>query len=120
MNKYQLINNAKSLRDVLKTIEDLLENYPGIPGNENYVKYCYKKAKAGNETNLAEILDYTYNIDLTKRKEVSYIEIQAIINYLFCLLDAISSAGDIFKPKWCKITNAVEYLHRLRWLYCTK
>jgi hypothetical protein len=119
-NKFKLLETAKDLRGVLKTIENLLIDYPGVKGNENYVKYCLKKASAVNvlDEKLNELLESTYATDTSKRKGINVAILIKIIEAYFIALDDIDTAGDMFKPKYCKITSAVENLHRLRWLYC--
>lgn len=119
-DKYKLLATARELRGILKTIEDLLDGYDGIEGNENYVKYCRNKAKQANEddTTLKQLYDDTYNVDMAKRKAINVAPLYKIVEKQFKLLDDIDTAGDMFKPKWCKFTKALEQMHRLRWLVC--
>ncbi len=119
LDKRELLSAAMKLAETLKTIENLLEGYKGIEGNENYVKYCLNKAKQANDYNVKQIYNDTYAYDISKRREASGEYLYEIIRGCFKLLDDIDTAGDMFKPKWCKFTSAVEELHRLRWLYCT-
>ena len=117
---HKLLSTAKDLREPLKVIENLLEDYDGIEGNEFYVKYCLKKARQANvfDGKLKEYYNDMYNTDTMKRKEIDADTLYGILGRLFKLLDDIDTAGDMFKPKWCKYTKAVEALHKLRWLYC--
>jgi len=119
-DKHKLLSTARELRGTLQTIEDLLSNYTGIEGNENYVKYCRNKASDAHEDDaiLNQLYDDTYNVDMEKRKGINIAPLIKIIEKQFKLLDDIDTAGDMFKPKWCKITKAVEQMHRLRWLVC--
>lgn len=119
-NKHELLSTAIELRGALQTIEDLLSDYTGIEGNENYVKYCRNKASDAHEDDviLNQLYDDTYNVDMEKRKGINIAPLIKIIEKQFKLLDDIDTAGDMFKPKWCKITSAVEQIHRLRWLLC--
>ena len=119
-DKHKLLATARELRGTLKTIEDLLDGYDGIEGNENYVKYCLNKAKQANKDDdtLKQLYDDTYNVDMAKRKAINVAPLYKIVEKHFKLLDDIDTAGDMFKPKWCKITSAVEQMHRLRWLVC--
>ena len=48
-SKDQMLYSANKLRDVLSSIEDILEGYEGIEGNKNYVKYCLNKAKEAHK-----------------------------------------------------------------------
>lgn len=117
-DKHKLLSTAKELRGTLQVTEDLLNDYEGIDGNENYVKYCRNKAKQAHEDDitLKQMYDDTYNVDMEKRKGINIAPLIRIIEKEFKLLDDIDAAGDMFKPKWCKITSAVEQMHRLRWL----
>ncbi len=120
-DKNKLLETAKEMRKTLKVIEDLLDGYSGIKdnkNNKNYVKYCLEKAKQANEEDvtLKQMYDDTYNVDMAKRKEINTESLYKITEKYFKLLDDIDTAGDMFKPKWCKITSAVEQMHRLRWL----
>jgi hypothetical protein len=117
-DKHALLNAAMNLRGTITTIGDLLEGYEGIEGNKRYVAYC-KFQVAGAEIDGKKLLglyDLTYNEDIQKRKEIDLDDLIRVIINLFDLLDKIDTAGDIFKPKWCKFTSAVEQMHRLRWL----
>lgn len=120
-SKQQLLETAKELMGVLGAIEGILENYEGIEGNKNYVKYCRNKSKESrnDEESLNQMLEDTYNSDMSKRKGINIATLIHIIERQFTLLDDIDTAGDMFKPKWCNITKVVEQLHRLRWVYCT-
>ncbi len=119
-SKNQMLYSAEKLRDVLSSIEDILEGYDGIKGNTNYVKYCYKKAQEVHEIDddLTKMLQDTYAVDLSQRKGINIAVLIRIIEKMFKLLDDIDTASDMFKPKWCKITQVVEKLQRLRWIYC--
>jgi CRISPR/Cas system CSM-associated protein Csm2 small subunit len=120
-SKDQMLYSADQMRDVLSSIEDLLEGYDGIEGNYNYVKYCYKKAQEAHEIDddLNKMLEDTYAVDLSQRKGINIAVLIRVIEKMFKLLDDIDTASDMFKPKWCKITQVVEKLQRLRWIYCT-
>ncbi|HRG36922.1 MAG TPA: hypothetical protein PK289_00160 [Bacteroidia bacterium] len=117
-DKHKLLSTARELRGTLQAIEDLLSGYAGIDGNENYVKYCRNKANQAHEDDdtLKQLYDDTYNVDMDKRKGINVAPLVKIIEKEFKLLDDIDTAGDMFKPKWCKFTKAVEQMHRLRWL----
>lgn len=112
---------VKKLRDVLLSIENILEGYEGIEGNKNYVKYCYNKAKEAHtiDDDLEKLIEDTYAVDMTQRKGINIAILIYIIEKMFKLLDDIDTASDIFKPKWCKITKVVGKLDQLRWIYCT-
>jgi hypothetical protein len=117
-DKHALLNAAMNLRGTITTIGNLLEGYEGIEGNKRYVAYC-KVQIAGadiDEKKLLELYELTYNEDIQKRKEIDLDDLIRVIINLFDLLDKIDTAGDIFKPKWCTFTSAVEQMHRLRWL----
>lgn len=119
-DKHKLLSTARELRGTLQAIEDLLAGYAGIEGNENYVKYCRNKANEAHEVDatLKQLYDDTYNVDMGERKAINVAPLVKIIEKQFKLLDDIDTAGDMFKPKWCKFTSAVEQMHRLRWLVC--
>ena len=120
-NKDQMLYSANKLRDILSSIEDILEGYDGIEGNKNYVKYCYNKAKEAHtiDDELVKMIEDTYHVDLTQRKGINIYTLITVIEKLFKLLDDIDTASDMFKPKWCKITKVVSHLDQLRWIYCT-
>lgn len=118
-DKIKLLDTIKRLNYVLKTIENLLENYSGIDGNINYIKYCRNKAREANELNVPKILDTAYNIDLSKRENIDVELLYDIAKKQFKLLDDIDTASDVFKPKWCSISSAVSEMQGLRWLYCS-
>jgi len=120
-NKDQMLYSANKLRDVLSSIEDILEGYEGIEGNKNYVKYCYNKAKQAHDIDddLVKMIEDTYAVDITKRKGINIATLLYTIKYMFKLLDDIDTASDMFKPKWCKITSVISHLQQLRWIYCT-
>lgn len=120
-SKDQLLYSADKMRDVLCSIEDILEGYEGIEGNSNYVKYCYKKAQEAHsvDDDLNKMLEDTYAVDLSQRRGINIATLIHLIEKMFKLLDDIDTASDMFKPKWCKITQVVEKLQRLRWIYCT-
>lgn len=120
-NKDQMLYSANKLRDVLSSIEDILEEYEGIEGNKNYVKYCLNKAKEAHkiDDDLVKMIEDTYAVDITQRKGINIHTLITIIEKQFKLLDDIDTASDIFKPKWCKITSVVSHLQQLRWIYCT-
>lgn len=120
-NKDQMLYSANKLRDVLSSIEDILEEYEGIEGNKNYVKYCLNKAKEAHkiDDDLVKMIEDTYAVDITQRKGINIYTLITIIEKQFKLLDDIDTASDIFKPKWCKITSVVSHLQQLRWIYCT-
>jgi hypothetical protein len=120
-SKDQMLYSADEMRDVLSSIEDILEGYDGIEGNSNYVKYCYKKAQEAHEIDddLNKMLEDTYAVDLSQRRGINIAVLIRVIEKMFKLLDDIDTASDMFKPKWCKITQVVEKLQRLRWIYCT-
>lgn len=121
VGKDQMLYSANQLRDVLSSIEDILEEYEGVEGNKNYVKYCYNKAKEAHSVDdeLVKMIEDTYHVDITQRKGINIHTLITIIEKQFKLLDDIDTASDMFKPKWCKITNVVSHLQRLRWIYCT-
>ena len=120
-SKEQMIYVADKLRDLLDSIENILEGYDGIEGNKNYVKYCYKKASEAHniDDELNEMIERTYAVDLSERKGINIARLISIIKTQFMLLDDIDTASDMFKPKWCKYTQPVNQLQQLRWLYCT-
>lgn len=120
-SKEQMIYVADKLRDLLDSIENILEGYEGIEGNKNYVKYCYKKASEAHniDDELNEMIERTYAVDLSQRKGINIARLISIIKTQFMLLDDIDTASDMFKPKWCKYTQPVNQLQQLRWLYCT-
>ena len=120
-SKEQMIYVADKLRDLLDSIENILEGYEGIDGNKNYVKYCYKKASEahGFDDELNKMIEDTYAVDLSQRKGINIANLFGIIKKEFMLLDDIDTASDMFKPKWCKYTQPVSQLQQLRWLYCT-
>ena len=120
-NKDQLLYSANKLRDVLSSIEDILDGYDGIEGNKNYVKYCYNKAKEAHSVDdeLVKMIEDTYHVDMAQRKGINIHALINIIEKQFKLLDDIDTASDMFKPKWCKITSVVSHLQQLRWIYCT-
>lgn len=113
-----LLATAIAFRQTLQCIQDLLFGYSGINGNKSYVLYCLKKSVEANEYDfiLGQMNEDTFNADMSKRKEIDVEKLNLIARKLFKLLDDIDTAGDIFKPKWCKITAAVEQMHRVRWL----
>jgi hypothetical protein len=117
-DKHALLTAAINLHGTITTIGNLLDGYDGIDGNKRYVAYC-KVQVAGAEIDGKKLLglyELTYNEDIQKRKEINIDDLIRIITNFFDLLDKIDTAGDIFKPKWCKFTSAVEQMHRLRWL----
>ncbi len=120
-NKHEMLYVADKLRDVLCSIEDILEGYEGIEGNKNYVEYCYNKAKEAHavDDDLVKMIEDTYAIDTTQRRGINIATLVRIIDKMFRLLDDIDTASDMFKPKWCKISKVVIELQKLRWLYCT-
>lgn len=119
-DKIKMLNTANKLREILFTIEDLLVEYKGNEGNKNYVRYCLKKVEKSHDFDdeLTKLFNDTFNINVSERKGINIATLVHIIEKQFKLLDDIDTAGDIFKPEWCKITKTVELLHRLRWLYC--
>lgn len=119
-NKNQMLYSANKLRDVLSSIEDILEGYEGIEGNRNYVRYCYNKAKEAHaiDDELVKMIEDTYNSDMSQRKGINIAVLIRILEFMFKLLDDIDTASDMFKPKWCKITSVVSNLQQLRWIYC--
>jgi hypothetical protein len=120
-NKHEMLYAANKLRDVLSSIEDILEGYEGIEGNKNYVKYCLNKSKEAHiiDDDLVKMIEDTYAIDITQRKGINITTLIHIIEKMFKLLDDIDTASDMFKPKWCKISKVVSELQGLRWMYCT-
>ena len=44
-SKEQMLYSAKKMREILASIEGILDGYEGIEGNKSYVSYCLKKAK---------------------------------------------------------------------------
>lgn len=120
-SKHQMLYSAYKLRDVLLSIEDILEGYGGIEGNKNYVKYCLNKAKEAHkiDDDLVKMTEDTYAVDLTQRRGINIAVLIRVIETLFKLLDGIDTASDMFKPTWCKITSVVSHLQQLRWIYCT-
>jgi hypothetical protein len=120
-DKHKLLATSKELRGILKTIENLLDGYDGIEGNKNYTKYCSEKAKQANEDDdsLNQLYDDTYNVDMSKRRGINIATLLYIVEKHFKLLDDIDTASDMFKPKFCKITSAVNQLQQLRWLVAT-
>lgn len=119
-SKNQILYTANKLRDVLSSIEDILEGYEGIEGNKNYVRYCYNKAKEAHtiDDELVKMIEDTYNVDMSQRKGINIATLMRILEFMFKLLDDIDTASDMFKPKWCKFTQAVSLLQQLRWVYC--
>ena len=119
-SKDQMLYSANKLRDVLSSIEDILEGYEGIEGKKNYVKYCLNKAKEAHkiDDDLVKMIEDTYAVDLTQRRGINIAVLIRVIETLFKLLDDIDTASDIFKPTWCKITSVVSHLQQLRWIYC--
>lgn len=120
-NRDQMLYSANKLRDVLSSIEDILEGYEGVEGNKNYVKYCYNKAKEAHtiDDDLVKMIEDTYAVNLSQRKGINIATLVKIIETQFKLLDDIDTASDMFKPTWCKITSVVSHLQQLRWIYCT-
>lgn len=120
-SKDQMLYSASKLRDVLSSIEDILEGYEGIEGNKNYVRYCYNKSKEAHiiDNELVKMIEDTYHTDIMQRKGINIAVLDNIIKHMFKLLDDIDTASDMFKPKWCKITSVVSQLQQLRWIYCT-
>ena len=120
-SKDQMLYSANKLRDVLSSIEDILEGYEGIEGNKNYVKYCLNKAKEAHkiDDDLVKMIEDTYAVDLTQRRGINIAVLIQVIETLFKLLDDIDTASDMFKPTWCKITSVISHLQQLRWVYCT-
>ena len=120
-DKDQMLYSANKLRDVLSSIEDILEGYKGIEGNKNYVKYCLNKAKEAHkiDDDLVKMIKDTYATDLSQRRGINIATLIQVIETQFKLLDDIDTASDMFKPTWCKITSVVSYLQQLRWVYCT-
>ena len=122
MNKKdKMLYSANKLRDVLSSIEDILEGYEGIEGNKNYVKYCYNKAKEAHSVDdeLVKMTEDTYAIDLSQRRGINIATLTHKLEFMFKLLDDIDTASDMFKPKWCKISSIISHLQQLRWIYCT-
>ena len=119
-SKDQMLYSANKLRDVLSSIEDILEGYEGIEGNKNYVKYCLNKAKEAHkiDDDVVKMIEDTYAVDLTQRRGINIAVLIRVIETLFKLLDDIDTASDMFKPTWCKITSVVSHLQQLRWIYC--
>jgi hypothetical protein len=119
--KHEMLYAANKLRDVLLSIENILEGYEGIEGNKNYVKYCYNKAKEAHivDNDLVKMIEDTYAVDTTQRRGINVATLVHTIEKMFRLLDDIDTASDMFKPKWCKITKVVSKLDQLRWIYCT-
>lgn len=120
-SKDQMLYSANKLREVLSSIEDILEGYDGIYENKNYVKYCLNKAKEAHkiDDDLVKMIEDTYAVDLTKRRGINIAVLIRVIETLFKLLDDIDTASDMFKPTWCKITSVVSHLQQLRWIYCS-
>ena len=120
-DKNQMLYSADKLRDILSSIEDILEGYEGIEGNKNYVRYCYNKAKEAHtiDDELVKMIEDTYNSDISQRKGINIAVLIRILEFMFKLLDDIDTASDMFKPTWCKITKVVSHLDQLRWIYCT-
>ena len=120
-SKESMLYAAKQMKGIILSIEELLEEYDGIEGNKNYVKYCYNKAKSVSDDGiiLKQLYDDTYNSDISKREGINISTLINIIENYFKILDQIDTASDIFKPKWCKISRTVNNLQSLRWLYCT-
>ena len=118
-SKHQLLTAAIELQSTLIVINDLLDGYKEIGVNKNYVKYCRDRAiKVSDDLDtLNQLRDDTYNSDVTKRKGINIAVLVRIVKRYFKLLDDIDTAGDMFKPEWCKYTSAVEQLHRNRWLF---
>jgi hypothetical protein len=120
-NKHEMLYAANKLRDVLSSIEDILEGYEGIEGNKNYVKHCLNKSKEAHtvDDDLVKMIEDTYAVNTTQRKGINIATLIHIIEKMFKLLDNIDTASDMFKPKWCKISKVVSELQGLRWMYCT-
>jgi len=119
-NKHEMLYAADRLRDILCSIENILEGYEGIEGNKNYVEYCYNKAKEAHavDDDLVKMIEDTYAIDTTQRRGINIATLIHIIEKMFRLLDDIDTASDMFKPTWCKISKVVSKLQGLRWRYC--
>jgi len=120
-SKEQMLYSAKKMREILASIEGILDGYEGIDDNKSYVSYCLKKAKLANEddSKLKQLYDDTFNADVNLRKGINIATLLQIIENYFKLLDDIDTASDMFKPTWCKVTSVVSKLDSLRWLYCT-
>lgn len=120
-SKEKMLYSAKKMREILASIESILDGYEGIEGNKSYVSYCINKVKLANEDDLKlkQLYDDTFNVDMNQRKAINIATLLNIIEKYFKLLDDIDTASDIFKPTWCKITSVVSKLQSLRWLYCT-
>jgi hypothetical protein len=119
-DKHKMLYAANKLRDVLSSIEDILEGYEGIEGNKNYVKYCLNKSKEAHtvDGDLVKMIEDTYAVDTTQRRGINIATLVHIIEKMFRLLDDIDTASDIFKPTWCKISKVVSELQGIRWRYC--
>lgn len=120
-SKQQMLSSAIQLRELLSSIEGILEGYEGVSGNKNYVKYCYNKSKECHtiDDGLSGMVQDTYAVDLNMRRGINIATLVHYLEKMFKLLDDIDTASDIFKPKWCKITRVVSNLQQLRWTYCT-
>ena len=58
------------------------------------------------------VVTLIFAVDLSQRKGINIAVLIRVIEKVFKLLDDIDTASDIFKPKWCKITQVVEKLQR--------
>lgn len=119
-DKHEMLYAADKLRDVLCSIEDIIEGYEGIEGNKSYIKYCYDKAKEAHtaDDDLVKMIEDTYAVDISQRRGINIATLIHIIEKMFRLLDDIDTASDMFKPTWCKISKVVSELQGLRWRYC--
>ncbi len=116
INKDIRLHVATKLRDVLLSIEGILEGYEGIEDNKSYVEYCFNKAK---EVHIFDTVLIRMIEDTAEGRGVNVATLIHTVEGMFKLLDDIDTASDAFKPKWCKVTSVVDELQRLRWLYCT-
>jgi hypothetical protein len=117
-DKFKMLEVVDKLADVLSVIEDLTEDYVGK--NDIYLNYCHAKSKEIHihDKNLSQLFDNTFNEEMSKRKGINIKTLLDIIIHQYKLLDDIDTASDIYKPNWNKITNTINQLCKLRWLYC--
>ncbi len=119
LDQRKMLDVAKNLREVIRSIRSLLDEYEGIEGNKGYVSYCLNKTKRAtiNDLLLKQFLEDAYAVPITDRKPVDLFSLANMIIRQWTILDDIDTASDIFKPIWCNITTAVNLLQKHRWLY---
>lgn len=116
--KDSLFTAAIEFQEILKTIEEL--SSLGEEDNGNYFTYCNNKSKIYEkyESVLEELYNDAYNQDVNKRRGINVFILNNIVENYFKALDDIDTASDMYKPVYTLNVKCIEYLHRLRWLYC--